>query len=156
MTMKGTDELSPSFPVRTSQVGFVNVISVASASIVQMGDRGSTHARLSAIAVQRKEDHITAGEAYFESYDIFSRPWPTLHQPYFESTPEPVTSWCNHSPRISVGCVSVIAISSSSSLHIGNSCSVVGEARVKHIRQFTHPSGAQTGGKAAKSEPGQQ
>lgn len=123
-------------PVRTSQVGFINVISVANASIVQVGDRGSTHARLSALAVQRKEDHWTAGEAYFESHDIFSRPWPILRVPAFEAGQVLQARTCHVSPRISVGCVNVIAISSSSSLHIGNSRSVIGEARVKHIRQF--------------------
>lgn len=129
-------------PVRTAQVGFVNVISLASASIVQVGDRGSTHARLSALAVQRKEDHWTAGEAYFESHDIFSRPWPILRDPAYESGQVLQAVSCHVSPRISVGCVSVIAISSSSSLHIGNSRSVLGEARVKHIRQF--PLGTET------------
>jgi spore germination protein PE len=123
-------------PVRTAQVGFLNVISLASASIVQVGDRGSTHARLSALAVQRKEDHRTAGEAYFESYEIFSRPWPVLRDPAFDSGQAVQSRACHVSPRISVGCVSVIAISSSSSLHVGNSYSVIGEARVKHIRQF--------------------
>ncbi|MHA6483761.1 spore germination protein GerPE [Paenibacillus sp. strain BS8-2] len=124
------------FPVRTAQVGFLHVISLASASIVQVGDRGSTHARLSALAVQRKEDHATAGEAFFEDYEIFDRPWPILYDQAYESGQVIRAHTCHESPKISVGCVSIIAVSSSSSLHIGNSYSVIGEARVKHIRQF--------------------
>jgi spore germination protein PE len=134
--MKYSNRSLECFPVRTSEIAFVNVISLASASIVQIGDRGSTHAKLRALAVQRKEDHSTAGEAYFESYDIFSRPWPIISDPWLQSGQPDNLNRCNHSPRISVGCVSVIALSSSSSLHVGNSYSVVGEARVKHIRQF--------------------
>ncbi|MDQ6421085.1 spore germination protein GerPE [Paenibacillus sp. LHD-117] len=126
--------------MRTSQVGMISLISLASASTVQIGDRGSTNAKLNAIAVQRKEDHSSAGEAYFESYPVFSRDWPVLRDPEFESGRALSYRRCNHSPRISVGCVSVIALSSSSSLHIGNSYSVVGEARVKHIRQFADES----------------
>jgi spore germination protein PE len=130
------DEYGSCAPVRTAQVGFINVISLASASIAQVGDRGSTHARLSALAVQRKEDHWSAGEAYFESYEIFSRPWPVLRDPAFDSGQVLKERTCHVVPRIAVGCISVIAVSSSSSLHIGNSYSVIGEARVKHIRQF--------------------
>lgn len=103
---------------------------------MQLGDRGETRARLRALAVQRKENHTEYGNAYFESYPIFSRPHPVLRDPAIESGAYIQTSYENADPCIRVGCILVTAAGSASSVQIGNGKLVTADSRIKHIRQY--------------------
>jgi spore germination protein PE len=122
--------------IRTAVIGFVYVVSAASASAVQFGDRGETAGRLWGLAVQRAEDHLTAGSVYFESYDLFSRPYPVLSDEAFDSGNAVTVKRDNPCQRISVGCIRVIAAGSASSIQAGNNMRLLGDSRIKHIRQY--------------------
>lgn len=122
--------------VRTSQVGVLSIIGASSSTTVQLGDRGETDAKARALAVQRQEEHLTAGEVFFESYDVFSRPLPVLTDPAYEAG-QVIQTWrSNAQPCIRVGCIRVTAAAVASTIQIGNGRSVRGEARIKHIRQY--------------------
>lgn len=125
-----------SYPIRTAEIGIISVIDVSQSGNVQLGDRGYFKPLLRALAVQRQEEHAKAGNAYFESYDIFNRPLPILYDPAADAEEAVVISRTNHSPRISVGCINVIAVGSSSSLQAGNTMCVTAESRISNIRQF--------------------
>lgn len=122
--------------VRTSQVGVLTIIGASSSTMVQIGDRGRTDARIRALAVQRQEEHLTAGEVYFESYEVFSRPLPVLSDPAYEAGEVIRAERKHEQPCIRVGCIRVTAAAVASSIQIGNGRSVRGEARIKHIRQY--------------------
>ncbi|WP_162848396.1 spore germination protein GerPE [Paenibacillus nanensis] len=127
---------------RTSHVGVLRVIGATSATMVQIGDRGETDGRIRALAVQREEGHLTAGEVFFESYAIFSRPVPVLSDPAYESGQLIQTKRSNVNPCIRVGCIRVTAAAAASSIQIGNGNQVRGESRIKHIRQYAVGSGS--------------
>lgn len=129
-----------SYPIRTSNVGSICIISVASAGAVQFGDRAETKGMIRALALQRKEDHTTAGDVFFESYPIFYRPLPVLVDPEFEDGRGVQLIRTNCSPNIIVGNIHVIASGSSASIQIGNGMKLTGESRIKHIRQYPRPS----------------
>lgn len=125
----------PPYPVRTAAIGGVYMISASSSAFVQFGDRGVTNAFIRAIAVQRAEDHWTAGHAYFESYDIFWRPRPSpaaIAPDGGEASMESI----HLDPYIRVGCIRIIAAGNSSSVQAGNGKAVIAESRIKHIRQY--------------------
>lgn len=124
------------YPTRTSQLGAICIISAATSSAVQFGDRCRTDARLLALALQRKEDHVTSGDVYFESYRMFSRPDPILIDPAFDEGRVIRMSRTHCNPCIRVGFVRVIAAGNSSSIQIGNGHSITGNSRIKHIRQY--------------------
>lgn len=135
-----TSELGrSSYPVRTSYVGRIDVIDVALSAVLQLGDRGETNASLWALAVQRQEAHSAAGEAYFESYPMFSRSRPILNDPAYDANQVIELERINCKPHISVGCLRILAVSSAASLLIGNEKRLTAESRIKHIRQFAQP-----------------
>lgn len=136
------ESCSPQYAVRTAKIGAVCMISAASASIVQFGDRGDTHAMLRALAVQRAEDHSTSGDAYFEAYPIFRRPLPYFIDPLHDAGQLIAMERINHCPDITVGFVRVTALSSASSFLAGNARSNNGISKIKHIRQFPSQSAA--------------
>lgn len=123
---------------RTARLGHLSIINVSLSGIVQLGDHDSYTPSVRAIAVQRQEDHLTAGEAAFAAYPVFSRPFPT--------PPSPWTGGCSadgiildkhhHCPDIHVGSISIIGVGSSSLVQAGNGRHTQAESRVKHIRQF--------------------
>lgn len=121
---------------RTSHVGVLYIIGATSATMVQIGDRGETDAKIRALAVQREVGHLTAGEVFFESYAVFSRPLPELSDPAYESGQVLQTKRSNVKPCIRVGCIRVTAAAAASSIQIGNGNRIRGESRIKHIRQY--------------------
>jgi spore germination protein PE len=127
------------YPIRTSNVGFVLVISASQSAIVQFGDRAETNAKLRAIALQRQEDHLTAGNVFFESYPFFSRRLPELNDPDFDNGQVLQLNRTNCYPNINVGFIHLIAASSSASVQVGNGMCLRGESRIKHIRQYPRP-----------------
>lgn len=122
--------------VRTSQVGVLYIIGASSSTTVQLGDRGETDAMARALAVQRQEEHLTSGEVFFESYDVFSRPLPVLVDPAYDAGQVIKVRRSNAQPCIRVGCIRVTAAAVASTIQIGNGRSVRCEARIKHIRQY--------------------
>ncbi|MEV5028588.1 spore germination protein GerPE [Paenibacillus sp. LPE1-1-1.1] len=128
-----------SYPIRTANVGSVCIISVAQSGTVQFGDRAETKGLIRALALQRQEDHTTAGDVFFESYPLFFRPLPVLVDPAFENGQGVQVLRTNCSPNIIVGNIQVIAAGSSASIQIGNGMKLTGESRIKHIRQYPRP-----------------
>jgi len=126
------------YPIRTSELERLQVISVSESSIIQVGDRSEVYARMRTIAVQREQDHTVGGEAQFNSYPIFYRPWP-VHSQLYEPLPVQVTTR-NLAPCIQVCSVDILATSSAALILIGNGRVSRAESRIKHIRQFAAPS----------------
>lgn len=138
--------------VRTAQIGIVYIISAASASAIQFGDRGETNAKLQALAVQRSESHATAGNVYFESYPMFTNPYPVPQDPELYSGADIAISRSNVCPTISVGCIRVIAAGSASSIQAGNNMRVIADSRIKHTRQFPRQPSWRPSGSPISSE----
>ncbi|WHY02055.1 spore germination protein GerPE [Neobacillus sp. DY30] len=116
---------------RSSVVKTVKVNSASFSSIIQLGDSRVINGFSRALAVQREADVFFAKEGNFLNYRTFSEPIPLL----------PITervSLLTHNclPLIKVNNISILAMSSSAILHVGNSENVSLEARVKHIRQL--------------------
>ena len=101
------------YPIRTANVGSICIISVAQAGTVQFGDRAETNALIRALALQRQEDHTTAGDVFFESYPLFYRPLPVLIDPDFDNGQGIPLIRTNCSPNIIVGNIQVIAAGAS-------------------------------------------
>lgn len=131
------------YPARSSQVGGVYLTSISGASIAQFGDRADIDASLRGLAVQREADHLRAGSVYFESYAIFDRPTPSVSPWLAEWSSNPLTvdrvTTEYRDPRISVGCIEVIAVSSSAMILVGNGVHTKSESRISNIRQFATP-----------------
>ncbi len=126
------------YPCRTSMLGLLNIVNVSSASVIQLGDREETNAKLQALAVQRQAGHRQSGDAFFESYPIFARERPTLID---AADTELIHQTTTHlSPHIHVGIIRVLAVSSAAHVLAGNSCHLVADSRIKHIRQYAKPS----------------
>ncbi|QHT61893.1 spore germination protein GerPE [Paenibacillus lycopersici] len=128
------------YPVRVSEVGGVCLTSIGTSSIAQFGDRADVDANLRAIAVQRESDHLDKDNVYFESYDLFSQPVPLPTPWLLAAAQDPVDMrTINREPRISVGCIDVIAISGSALVLVGNGLNTKGQSRISNIRQFAKP-----------------
>ncbi|MFP7295741.1 spore germination protein GerPE [Neobacillus niacini] len=118
---------------RSSIVNSVKVNSASFASLVQLGDSRIINGFSRALAVQREADVFNAKEGNFSKYSVFTEPIPLV--PISETL-----SISSHHilPVIKVNNISILAMSSSAILHVGNSENVSMEARVKHIRQLFH------------------
>lgn len=116
---------------RTSHVNHITIDSLAITSIFEIGDSSAIHAFSRAIAIQREQELFFSNEANFEDYEIFKReiPFEPITEEFtYESSP--INSF------IKVNRIDIIAVSTSSTLHIGSSSNVYLEARVKHIRHL--------------------
>jgi spore germination protein PE len=118
---------------RSSVVNTIKINSASFASTIQLGDSRMINGFSRALAVQREADVFFAKEGNFSNYRIFSEPIPLL--PIIEKMS---LSTHNSIPLIKVNTISILAMSSSAILHVGNSENVSLEARVKHIRQMFH------------------
>ncbi|MGM0880605.1 MAG: spore germination protein GerPE [Bacillota bacterium] len=138
--MKLTNNRSgETFPIRTANIGTFFVITASSAAVIQFGDRGETTARLRGLAVQRQEDHTTAGDFFFESYEIYNRPLPVLVDPDYDNGQVIRLNRTNCEPYITVGSISVIGAGSASSIQAGNGMRYTADSRIVNIRQFARP-----------------
>lgn len=116
---------------RIASVDQIKIDSVIFSSVFQIGDSQQIQAFSRALAVQREREIFFDNEGNFASYPIFSEPIP------FQSEIETVySSTHNLNPVINVRSIDILGVSSSSIIHIGNSCDISMEARVKHIRQL--------------------
>lgn len=116
---------------RTSVVDTLKINSASFASTIQLGDSTIINGMSRALAVQREADIFFGNEGNFSNYRVFSEPIP------FQPITDKITiSLQNTKPLIKVNNISILAMSSASILHVGNSTQVSLEARVKHIRQL--------------------
>ncbi|MEH6992721.1 spore germination protein GerPE [Neobacillus drentensis] len=118
---------------RSSVVNAIKVNSGSFSSTIQLGDSRIINGFSRALAVQREAETFYVKEGNFSNYPIFSEPIPL----------SPITekislSTHNTHPVIKVNNISILAMSSSAILHIGNSENVSMEARIKHIRHLHH------------------
>lgn len=139
MPLQKQERSKESYPIRTANVGTLWIISAAQSAAVQLGDRGETNAKLRALAIQRQEDHTTAGDFFFESYPFFYRPLPVLVDPDYDNNQVVKLSRTHCAPNITVGSIRVIATGSSASIQAGNGMRLTADSRIKHIRQFARP-----------------
>jgi len=116
---------------RSSSVNHIKVTSASISSVIQLGDSTIINGLNRAIAVQREQQLFLGDEEDFSTYPIFQRP---LVFP--QEKEEIIISSYNQNPMIKVQTINVIAFSSSSILHVGNTQSINMEARIKHIRQL--------------------
>ncbi|RXZ78301.1 spore germination protein GerPE [Paenibacillaceae bacterium] len=120
------------FPGRIARVEKIDVVNVSLSGIVQLGDHCEFTPTLKALAVQRAISHEQAGDVYFESYAIFTRPLPELPC----GNQDVHMSRCNVRPDITVGSIHILGVGSAALLQAGNGCLVRAESRIKHIRQY--------------------
>jgi spore germination protein PE len=116
---------------RSSSVKNIKITNAALSSVIQLGDSSIINGLNRAIAVQREKQLFIGDEEDFLKYPIFRRP--IVIPPDKE---EIMISSFHQNPMIHVNSINVIAFSSSSILHVGNTKTINMEARIKHIRQL--------------------
>ena len=115
---------------RTSSVNYIEINSLSASSFCQIGDSTEIHLLNKALADRRQYPFFYGREGNFDDYAIFSEPIP--HGDY---EPIPVQTW-NEIPLIRVNRIDIKGCSFSSVIHIGSTCNVYAEARIKHIREL--------------------
>jgi spore germination protein PE len=118
---------------RTSVVDELKVNSASFASTIQLGDSRIINGASRALAIQREADVFFGNEGNFSAFSVFTEPIP--FQPVTENIK---MSNQNLNPMIKVNKITILAMSSSAILQVGNSEKVSLEARIKHIRQLFH------------------
>jgi spore germination protein PE len=116
---------------RSSSVKNIKVTNAALSSVIQLGDSSIINGLNRAIAVQREKQLFIGDEEDFVKYPIFRRPFV-----FPQDKEEIMISSFHQNPMIHVNSINVIAFSSSSILHVGNTKTINMEARIKHIRQL--------------------
>ncbi|MFS0634596.1 spore germination protein GerPE [Mesobacillus foraminis] len=116
---------------RTASINHIKIDSLGISSVFQIGDSHRIQALSRALAVQREAEIFFDNEGNFASYPIFSEPIPLI--PVTENVK---ISQQNINPFLKVGNIDILGVSSSSVVHLGNTCHVSMEARIKHIRQL--------------------
>lgn len=116
---------------RTACVDRIKVDSITFSSIFQIGDSQQIQSKSRAIAVQREAEIFYDNEGNFSAFSIFSEaiPFTPVDEVFSCSTQ-------NLNPVLKVRSIKIFGASSSSVVHLGNSCHISMEARVKHIRQL--------------------
>lgn len=137
--MRTNNRSGETFPIRTANIGTLFILSAASSAAIQLGDRGETTAHIRGLAVQRQEDHTSAGDVFFESYEIFDRPLPVLVDPDYDNGQVIQLNRTNCAPYITVGSICIIAAGSAASIQAGNGMRLRAESRIQHIRQYPRP-----------------
>jgi spore germination protein PE len=115
---------------RTSHVQFMKLYSIGYASALFIGDLYEFKPATLVLAIQREISRFSGSEGELEAYPLFSVPIPQL-QPLFQTRLEIV----NTIPEIRVGTIRILAVSTSSSLHVGRLHHTVAQSRVKNIRE---------------------
>ncbi|MEW4285412.1 spore germination protein GerPE [Priestia koreensis] len=118
-------------PRRTSYVDIINIKSVSSCSLLQVGDSQVINMFTKALADQREYPLFYGREGDFDDYSVFSEPIPQ-----FLPGARVDMNVINDCSAIKVHSIKVIGTSFSSLIHVGSTCDIFGEARVKHIREL--------------------
>ncbi|CAM3774968.1 spore germination protein GerPE [Mesobacillus thioparans] len=116
---------------RIASVDHIKIDSVILSSVFQIGDSQQITGISKALAVQREAEIFFDEEGEYTSYPIFFEP--IAFQPEVETL---MSSTQNINPILKVRNIDIIGVSSSSVVHLGNTCNVTMESRVKHIRQL--------------------
>lgn len=116
---------------RIASVDRIKIDSVIFSSVFQIGDSQQIQGFSRALAVQREREEFYDNEGEFSVFPIFSEP--ITFQPDVETIN---SSTHNINPVLKVRSIDILGVSSSSVVHLGNTCNVSMEARVKHIRQL--------------------
>lgn len=99
-------------------------------TVIQIGDSSIVNSFSRALAVQREEELFYGNEGNF-NYSVFKEPIPL--QPITES----VRMYRqNIIPVIQVPCLNIIGATAASVIHIGSTCHIHLESRIKHIRHL--------------------
>ncbi|MFF0825593.1 spore germination protein GerPE [Brevibacillus sp. NPDC003359] len=116
---------------RTSHVHKLDVISVDTSSVLQIGDSRQIDAVANILAVQREHAIFYENEFMFEDFSVFSVPLtPPSHS-------EPLCIDTFHDcPHIFVRKVKVPFLAGASVVHIGSNESITLETRVVNIRHI--------------------
>jgi spore germination protein PE len=114
---------------RYSIVNELSGITLSFSSVYQLGDSQTIFSTTKAFAVQREKEFFLSSEGRFDS-EVFNEP---IELPPVKRGIS--VSRLNLSP-IKVNCMEVRATAFSSIVHIGNTCNVYMDSRVKHIRQL--------------------
>jgi len=116
---------------RTSVVNNINVKTGIFSSILEIGDSHLIQGFSRALAVQREAEIYFGDEGKFEQYSTFLEPIPQL-----SINENIIMNKQNLNPFIKIINMDILAISTSSIVHIGNTCHVSLENRTKHFRQL--------------------
>lgn len=115
---------------RLSSVQSLRTEILSFSSVMQIGDSTFVNAFSRALAVQRQDEIFLGNEGSFD-YPVFTEPIPL----------PPITEAVrmhrqNVNPVIRVSSIDLIGATAASVIHIGSTCHVQLEARIKHIRQL--------------------
>ncbi|GED60325.1 spore germination protein GerPE [Brevibacillus formosus] len=116
---------------RTSHVHKLDVISVDTSSVLQIGDSQQIDAVSNILAVQREQAIFYENEFMFEDYSVFSVPLtpPSLSEPICIDT-------FHDCPYIFIQKVEVPFVAGASVVHLGSNESITLETRIVNIRHI--------------------
>ncbi|GEC90008.1 MULTISPECIES: spore germination protein GerPE [Brevibacillus] len=116
---------------RTSHVHKLDVLSVDTSSVLQIGDSRQIDAVSNILAVQREQAIFYENEFMFEDYSVFSVPLipPSLSEPICIDT-------FHDCPYIFIRKVEVPFVAGASVVHVGSNESITLETRVVNIRHI--------------------
>ncbi|MBG9944894.1 spore germination protein GerPE [Brevibacillus formosus] len=116
---------------RTSHVHKLDVISVDTSSVLQIGDSQQIDAVSNILAVQREQAIFYENEFMFEDYSVFSVPLtpPSLSEPICIDT-------FHDCPYIFIRKVEVPFVAGASVVHLGSNESITLETRIVNIRHI--------------------
>ncbi|MED1782185.1 spore germination protein GerPE [Brevibacillus fortis] len=116
---------------RTSHVHKLDVLSVDTSSVLQIGDSRQIDAVANILAVQREQAIFYENEFMFEDYSVFSVPLtpPSLVDPICIDT-------FHDCPYIFIRKVEVPFVAGASIVHLGSNESITLETRVVNIRHL--------------------
>ncbi|MCA1056415.1 spore germination protein GerPE [Rossellomorea aquimaris] len=114
---------------RYSIVNELSGVTLSFSSVYQLGDSQNIFSTTKAFAVQREKEFFLSSEGRFDS-DVFNKP---IELP--PPNPRVTVNRLNLAP-IKVNCLKIRATAFSSIVHIGNTCNVYMDSRVKNVRQL--------------------
>jgi spore germination protein PE len=116
---------------RYSKVNTAYVNSIGISSVFQIGDSMEIAPEVNVLAVQREEERHFGTEGDLSQYPIFQEeiPQPILYE-------QLTTNFFHENPSINVNRIDILAISSSSVVHIGSTKDITCVNRTKHIRHY--------------------
>ncbi|MFB4167128.1 spore germination protein GerPE [Virgibacillus sp. JSM 102003] len=118
---------------RIASVKHIEVHGLTYSGVFNIGDTSNARPKTRGLAIQKEGAAFADDEGlYFNKFTIFQREanWPSDALKIHKNT-------LNHSDIIQVESISILGVSQSAILHIGNLNELSAEARVKHFRQYS-------------------
>lgn len=116
---------------RTSIVDAIKIQVVSETGIFQIGDSTQLNPISYALAVQREHELFFSNEGNFGAYRVF-----TMNIPSEAIHEQMNITFHNENPIIRVNNINILGVTASGIAHIGSTCNIQAETRVKHIRQL--------------------